>query len=50
MACSDQNRSAHPDAIGPKLQHVKASEVFEVGDVCDLVVQQEEFLQLRQML
>lgn len=39
-----QERSAHPDAIGPELQHVKASEVFKVGDVRNLVVQQEEFL------
>lgn len=41
---------AHPDAIGPELQHLKAGEVFEVADVRDLVVQQEELLQLRQTL
>lgn len=39
-----QECSAHPDAIGPELQHVKASEVFKRGDVRDLVVQQKEFL------
>lgn len=45
-----QERRAHPDAIGAELQHVKAREVFEVGNVGDLVVQQEELLQLRQTL
>lgn len=37
----------HPDSIGPQLQHVKASEVFKVSDVCYLIVQQEELLELR---
>lgn len=50
MACGGQEGSAHPDAVGPELQHVKASEVFEVVDVGDLVVQQEELFQFGQTL
>jgi len=35
---------SHPDAVRAQLKHLEARQLIEVGNVCNLIMKQEELL------